>query len=443
MQRILIVDDDPTICLMLKSFLSRKGYDSDTVFSAGEAVKALDAKKYSLILSDYRLPDFDGLELLGRIKKIDARIPVIIMTSYADIRTAVQAIKIGAFEYVAKPLNPEEILVTIKAALKRYQAASEKDSEKKELQFVDGNSVQAQHMHRYIELVAPTDMSVIIEGESGTGKEIAARKIHVKSKRSSKTFVAVDCGALSTELSGSELFGHMKGAFTGAIANKEGQFEVANGGTLFLDEIGNLSYEVQVKLLRAIQERKVRRVGGTADIDVDVRIIVATNEDLVKAVERGDFREDLYHRLNEFKIGIPSLKERQDDISLFADFFLKQSNIELSKEVQNLAPKVLKIFKDYSWPGNLREMKNVIRRAVLLAQDPVITEDCLPFEIIQEANNPVASTSDLKVKREIQEKDQIIQTLEQTKGNKAKAARLLNIDRKTLYNKLKQYNIKA
>ncbi|RKE00274.1 sigma-54-dependent transcriptional regulator [Marinifilum flexuosum] len=450
MKRILIIDDDATICLMLQGLLKRKGFDADTVFSAGEAIKKLEIETFDLVLSDFRLPDFDGLELLQKIKAMHPSVPVIIMTSYADIRTAVSAIKMGAFEYVTKPLNPDEILLLINSALEKAQEKQEapKKKEKKKkpaVDFVRGESSSSLQIDQYIRLVAPTDMSVIIEGESGTGKEIAARRIHAESNRKGKTFVAVDCGALSTDLAGSELFGHVKGSFTGAITDKEGQFEAAKGGTLFLDEIGNLSYEIQVKLLRALQERKVRRIGSNKDIDVDVRIVVATNEDLALSVNKGDFREDLYHRLNEFKITVPALRNRDEDIVLFANYFLDLSNNELKKEVDKFSDEVLDKFRTYSWPGNLRELRNVVRRSVLLSQGDQVEIISLPTEILndQPKNDVVIEGSNLKLIQAANEKELIISTLRKVNFNKSKAARLLNIDRKTLYNKIKQYGIEV
>lgn len=450
MKKILIIDDDPTICLMLQGLLKRKNFDADIVFSAGEALKKLETIRFDLVLSDFRLPDFDGLDLLQKIKSMHPQVPVIIMTSYADIRTAVNAIKMGAFEYVTKPLNPDEILLLINSALPKtdIQPDSKKISEKKnkeDIEFVRGNSSNSLQIDQYIRLVAPTDMSVIIEGESGTGKEIAARRIHSESKRKKKAFVAVDCGALSTDLAGSELFGHVKGSFTGAINDKEGQFETAKGGTLFLDEIGNLSYEIQVKLLRALQERKIRRIGSNNDIDVDVRIVVATNEDLSVAVSKGEFREDLYHRLNEFKITVPSLRDRQEDIELFANYFLELSNIELDKSISRFSPNVLEKLKLYSWPGNLRELRNVIRRSVLLSQGNEIEIQSLPTEILNDSlrNEVIIEGSNLKLIQAANEKELILSTLSKVNYNKSKAARILNIDRKTLYNKIKQYGIEV
>jgi two-component system response regulator HydG len=448
MKKILVIDDDPTICLMLQALLKRKGFDADTVFSASEALKKLENNQFDLVLSDFRLPDFDGLELLKKIKAMHLQVPVIIMTSYADIRTAVNAIKMGAYEYVTKPLNPDEILLLIHSALEKStepkNSKSSKEKKKKEdVIFVSGKSSNSLQIDQYIKLVAPTDMSVIIEGESGTGKEIAAQRIHFDSKRKKKAFVAVDCGALSTDLAGSELFGHIKGSFTGAINDKEGQFEAAQGGTLFLDEIGNLSYEIQMKLLRALQERKVRRIGSNKDIDVNVRILVATNEDLSVSVENGNFREDLYHRLNEFKITVPALRNRTEDIELFANYFLKLSNEELSKDVAEFSPEVLEKFNSYSWPGNLRELRNVVRRSVLLSPNKKVELISLPNEILNEnsSDKAILEGSNLKLIQAFNEKELIVSTLRKVNYNKSKAARILNIDRKTLYNKIKQYKI--
>ncbi len=446
MKRILIIDDDTTICLMLQSLLRRNQYEADVVFSANEAIKQLGSLKYDLILSDFRLPDLDGIKLLQKIKTIDQYVPVIIMTSYADIRTAVSAIKMGAYEYVTKPLNTDEILLHIKSASSRIVGVEQKrtvTAYKPFVDFIQGKDTASMQIDKYISLVAPTDMSVIIEGESGTGKEIIARRIHDSSNRKQYPFVAVDCGALSNELAGSELFGHTKGSFTGAITDKEGQFEAAKGGTLFLDEIGNLSYEVQIKLLRALQERKIRRIGSNKDIDVDVRILVATNEDLSVAVNKGTFREDLFHRLNEFKITIPALRERKNDIELFANYFLKLSNRELNRNILTISSRVIDKFKTYSWPGNLRQLRNIIRRSVLLSKGNVLEESSLPTEIINcEIEEKLSNDStNLKLVQAANEKQLIIETLRKVNYNKSKAARLLNIDRKTLYNKIKQYDI--
>ncbi len=462
---VLIIDDDPTFCLMLKSFLSKKNFETTTAFSGDEAMKQIEKEKFDVVLSDFRLPDTDGLELLQKIREKIHGIPVIIMTSYADLRIAVKAMKIGAYEYVTKPVNPDEILLTINNALAKENPAVEikstvvpakKYQEKTGYEYVEGVSDVAQRIISYVHVVAPTNLSVIIHGESGTGKEYVAKLIHNKSNRANKPFVSIDCGALSKELAASELFGHIKGSFTGAIVDKTGQFVYADGGTIFLDEIGNLTYEIQIQLLRAIQERRIRKIGSNQDVEVDVRIIVATNEDLQEAVKRGDFREDLYHRLNEFKIIVPPLRERGNDIELFAVHFVELANSELNKSVEDLDDEVKMIFKRYSWPGNLRELRNVIRRAVLLTTGKTVKKDTLPHEIIFEkrdepqlnqtqtnhhTHNSSEQPSDLKSLAEKTERELIIQTLIKVNYNKSKAASLLKIDRKTLYNKMKLYKI--
>lgn len=447
MVRALVVDDDVTFCLMLKTFLVKKGFEVETGFSYSEGVRLITKFNPDVILTDLRLPDKDGIDLLEMVMRERPQIPVILMTGYADIRTAVQAIKLGAFEYVAKPVNPDEILASIGAAL-----AVEGKSESRAIRskvvveaeaYIDGQSPYAQKNLEFVKLVAPTSMSVLILGESGTGKEFVARRIHNLSSRCDKPFVAIDCGALPKDLAASELFGHMKGAFTGAVSDKRGQFEAANGGTLFLDEVGNLSYDVQMQLLRVLQERKVRRVGANSEIPVDIRILSATNEDLKQAISSGDFREDLYHRLNEFSINVPSLRERKVDLPQFVSYFLQQANTELNRNVRGFSDEVMAVFSSYSWPGNLRELKNVIKRTVLLTQGEQVGISALPEEMISDSSNPVISEliSPLKGVAAKSEQELIMQTLEKARYNKTKAAQLLNIDRKTLYNKMRQYNI--
>ncbi|MFH1118388.1 MAG: sigma-54 dependent transcriptional regulator [Bacteroidota bacterium] len=453
MYKVLIVDDDPTFCLMLKSYLGNKGFDVKEVFSAGSALKAAGEQQFDIILTDLRLPDFDGITLIDKLKNIAPGIPAILMTRYGDIRSAVTAIKSGAFDYITKPVNPDELLLTVNKALEKQKTENRKENGIRtenlpgSYNYLRGSSETSLLVEQYISLVATTDMSVIIQGESGTGKEYVARMIHLKSHRHSKPFVAVDCGALTNELAASELFGHTKGSFTDAHADKEGQFQQANGGTLFLDEIGNLSYENQLKLLRATQERKVRKIGGTKDVDVDVRIIVATNEDLSANVVKGNFREDLFHRLNEFKINVPPLRQRGEDILQFANYFLENANQELHKNVSGFDKEALEILLSFSWPGNIREMKNVIKRSVLLSTTGMITPRELPSEIVQNipstAAGTISHTTDLKSLAETHERTTILNVLQQTHFNKTKAARLLNIDRKTLYNKMRIYNIEG
>jgi len=456
MQKILVVDDDLDINLLLKKYFTKKGFEVHTTENGKDAISWLKDHQVDLVLCDFKLPDYDGIEILQKIKIINPAIQVIIITGYSDVRIAVEAVKKGAFEYVTKPLYPDEILLTVKSALKKKeegrepQPARKSSSKKKKLDFIYGPSQQSQVVQKHIDLIAPTDMSVIIQGETGTGKEYVARAIHEHSKRSEQPFVAVDCGALPKDLAGSELFGHVKGAFTGAVADKKGCFELAHGGTLFLDEIGNLSYENQIKLLRVLQEHVIKRVGGVKDISVDVRVIVATHENLRDAVKTGDFREDIFHRLNEFKIEIAPLRERREDIIVFSEYFLKSSNRELNKEIKGFEKSAFEKLQNYFWHGNLRELRNVIKRSVLLCQENKIKQIHLPSEITTPTFSENSSLSvsfnggipgSLKTVAEEAEKKAIIETLRFTNNNKSKTAELLEVDRKTLYNKLKSYNI--
>lgn len=446
MARILIVEDDVAFCTMLQTFLEKKEFEVKTAFTATDALLLVDREKFEIILSDVRLPDKEGLEILKEVKSSDYPCQVIMMTSYADVTMAVNAMKEGAFDYIAKPFNPEVILKTINSALNQAPGAAAVRPSRKpkavsgeelETTFIEGVSDASKRLNDYISLVAPTNMSVLIMGESGTGKEQIAKSIHTKSKRKEAPFIAVDCGAIPKELASSEFFGHIKGSFTGAVSNKTGHFEAANGGTLFLDEIGNLGYELQVQLLRALQERKVKPVGSSDEIKVDIRVITATNEDLTELVKDGEFREDLYHRLNEFSIRVPSLKDRAEDLMIFANFFLELANVELEKEITGFSEGAITAYRNYAWPGNLRELKNVVKRAVLLTQDDIVTEKVLPYEVVAAK----ASDTGFSLFKNKNEQELILDALEKSNGNKSKAARLLSIDRKTLYNKLKQYDI--
>jgi two-component system response regulator HydG len=440
MVNILIVDDDVTFCLMLKKLLEKHQYHVTTVFSPEEVKKFVRQGFYDVVLTDLRMPALSGMDLIRMIKFESPKTQIIMMTGYADIATAIQSIKQGAFNYIPKPFLPEEILDIIREALEEVTIKSEVINPKNDLKqtkFLDGISDVSRILKEHIGLVAPTPLSVLITGESGTGKEYVARSIHALSARADKPFVAVDCGAIPKELVASEFFGHVKGSFTGAVSDKIGHFEAANGGTLFLDEVGNLSYSTQIQLLRTLQERLIKPVGSSREIPVDVRIIAATNENLQMAQEQGSFREDLYHRLNEFQIKVPSLRERRDDIMLFVHHFLDQANTVLKKSVSGFDTTVETVFMDYSWPGNLREMKNVVKRATLLAPGQLITLDEIPAEIY----NPLKKEDQFRLFNEENESELIIKVLEGVSFNKSKAARLLKIDRKTLYNKLKLYNI--
>jgi two-component system, NtrC family, response regulator HydG len=448
MARILVIEDDLTFCRILHGFLSKNQFSVSVAHKGQEGLKVFSDDNIDLVLLDYRLPDMTGMDVLAELKRVSSTAPVIIMTSFSDIRTAVKAMKMGAFEYITKPVNPDELLMLVQQALKKEKQASVQERPAMSKQFVEGRSAIARKLYDYVRLVAPTDMSVIIEGESGTGKENVARTIHRLSARSKAPFVAVDCGAISKELAASELFGHVKGSFTGAVQDKVGQFVEAHKGTLFLDEVGNLSYEVQIKLLRAIQERIIQPVGSNKEIKVDVRILTATNDDLAEAVKKGAFREDLYHRLNEFKLAVPAVRERGEDLEEFLSFFTELANQELNRNVSGFDSQVAEIFRKYDWPGNLREMKNVIKRAVLLTNEGLIKVTALPSEMLETVKNPPPKVSpdaapiyDLKALQETQEKEMIIKTLHEVRFNKSKAARILNIDRKTLYLKIEKYGI--
>lgn len=473
MRTILIVEDDITYGMMLKTWLGKKGFQVTSVSSIARAQKQIETEHIDLILSDLRLPDKDGIDLLKWLGEYGSSIPLIIMTGYADIQSAVQTMKLGACDYIAKPVNPDELLKKMNEALNPSPAASkqtdsfipsdssfhpmkptvsshetitpvkEKNPAEKEdthistsSEYLEGESDVAKQLYNYVRLVSPTHMSVLINGASGTGKEYVAHRIHQLSKRAKQPFVAIDCGSIPKELAASEFFGHIKGAFTGALSDKTGAFVAANGGTIFLDEIGNLSYEVQIQLLRALQERKVRPVGSTKEIQVDVRLVSATNENLEQAIEKGTFREDLYHRINEFTLRMPQLKERHEDILLFANFFLDQANREMDKHLIGFDDKASRALLEYHWPGNLRQMKNIVRRATLLSQGKFIT-----IEELSDLQEPVPTVTGLPLRNEETEKQQILEALRQTGNNKSRAALLLGIDRKTLYNKLKLYGM--
>jgi len=461
-KRVLIIDDDMDMCTLLSRFLSRNGYETGVAYSGQKGLTRFEEESFDAVLCDFRLGNMDGKEVLMSVKKIKPDAIVLIITGYSDIKTAIEVIKQGAFDYITKPLIPDEVLSVLNKALERpADSAEERNTASgkaktpgkyQKQEFLVGEAPATRDLYQQIEIVAPTNYSIILYGESGTGKEVIAKTIHKLSHRKDKPFVAMDCGTLSKELAGSELFGHVKGAFTGASSDKEGHFELANGGTLFLDEVGNLSIDIQAALLRVIQERKFKRVGGNKEMDVDVRIIVASNENLQDAYQKGKFREDLYHRFNEFSINLPPLRNRRQDIPAFAEFFLQKTNEELDKDVKGFDEEVIQMFMKYSWPGNLREFRNVVRRAVLLTQGEFISQKTLPWEITN--TNPLTATPELAreqttitIKKDIglkgaaskAEYETIMNVLKEVKFNKKKAAEVLNIDRKTLYNKLKSY----
>lgn len=410
MRSILIVEDDITFSLMLTTWLGKKGFRVQSVSSVKEAKQRMEGTFYDLVLSDLRLPDSDGIALLHWMKSQCPTVPVILMTGYAEIQSAVLAMKSGAADYIAKPLNPEELLNKINESLASNAESVVSQASSSSLPepnlYIEGQSAAARVLYEHVRLVAPTDMSVLVTGASGTGKEYVARRIHAESGRSKAPFVAVDCGAIPKDLAASEFFGHVKGSFTGAIDHKTGAFVAADGGTIFLDEIGNLSYAVQVQLLRALQERKVRPIGSNQEIPINVRLISATNENLRAAIEKGEFREDLYHRINEFSIRIPGLKERPEDLLLFANHFLDLANSELRKEIVGFDRETIQLFQSYAWPGNLRQMKNVVKYATLLASGRYITLQELPEELLESVNKP--SSADLSLHDEAHERKMIL-----------------------------------
>lgn len=460
MQHILIVEDDIAFGTMLQTWLRRKGFEVEKATSVGAAVKLLTetfGKEVNLVLSDLRLPDHDGLRLLAWMHEHDINAPFIVMTNYAEVQNAVLAMKSGAADYIAKPVQPDILLQKIKDAMEQNAQQSNATTQNSTTQnaptahnskfktqsakltaprHIEGKSEASRQLYSYVELVAPTPMSVLILGASGTGKEYVAHRIHDLSARADRPFFALDCGAIPRDVAASEFFGHKKGAFTGADTDKRGAFEMANGGTLFLDEVGNLSYEVQVQLLRALQERRIRPVGGTQEIPIDIRLVCATNENLEEAVGEGRFREDLYHRINEFTIYMPKLSERGSDLFLFADLFIRHANEELNRTVEGFDSAAAELLASHSWPGNLRELNNVVKRAVLLTRGNKITT----AELTQ-AMGQIRTDNVLQLHDEDTERQRIITALQQTNGNKAKAARLLGVDRKTIYNKIEKLGI--
>lgn len=472
MAKILVIDDNIDICQLLDRFLTKKGYDVETTISGKTGLEMVKKTFFDLIFCDFKLRDMEGRDVLMKVREISPGTQVAIITGYADVKIAVEVIKNGAFDYVTKPLIPDEIINLIGRALTASKATKSnietiakvttfkketgKSTDKADSNFLKGTGKESRKLYKEVSLVAPTNLSVVIYGESGAGKENIARTIHDQSERAGKPFIAVDCGALTKELAGSELWGHEKGAFTGALSDKPGQFELADGGTIFLDEIANLTYETQVGLLRLVQERKLRRIGGTKDKPINVRILVASNEDLRKAVSEGTFREDLYYRFNEFSIVVPPLRHRKGDIEAFAQHFLELSNEELNKKVFGFDQEVMDVFMEYPWPGNLREMRNVIRRATLLTDGGRMTVSALPPEIVysrkfnfSDADSNATGQERKERKSPLNLKDAAAEAeaevlkkvLEEVKYNRTQAAKQLGIDRKTLFNKMKQYDL--
>jgi len=449
-QKVLVIEDDYDTAQLLKRFLSRLHLDIVIANNARKGVEAFKEENPNLVLCDFRLgDDMTGIDVLKKIKAINPLVPFIMITGYSDIKTAVEVMRLGAFDYLTKPLFPDQISLTVKNALEEKIVRGNRQSLETE-KYIFGNTEHASLLLKQMDLVAPTDYTVIIYGESGVGKEAVAQTIHKKSLRASQPFVAMDCGAISKELAGSELFGHEKGSFTGAIVTKIGHFELANGGTLFLDEVGNLPYEVQTSLLRVVQEKKVKRIGSNKEINVDVRLIIASNENLNEAHKKGKFREDLFHRFNEFQITVLPLRERKEEIPLYADFFLKTANERLGKKISGFEEEVINLFQQYPWYGNLRELKNIVKRAALLTEGNKIKASSLPLEISQHAKtaqlhvngdnvHPKEEKPNLKDAAKEAEYETILRVLKDVNFNKSKAAKILNIDRKTLYNKIRHF----
>ncbi|MCK9426839.1 MAG: sigma-54 dependent transcriptional regulator [Ignavibacteriaceae bacterium] len=456
MGKILIVDDEKDMRQLLSDILKSEGYEVRTAESGKKALKEIEVMRPEIVLLDIRLPDMNGIEVLKEIKKLDESIVVIMLSAYGEIQNAVDAMKLGAFDYFTKPFHNEEIILDIKKALQTRHLEIEVARLRKKLEnkgnneiFI-GESAQVKKILNQIKTIAPTNLTITIQGESGTGKELVARLIHQNSVRNNGSFIAVDCGTIPESLVESELFGYEKGAFTGAVTKKEGKFELANKGTIFLDEITNLPFFTQAKLLRIIQERKIQRLGSTKEISVEIRIITATNKVLTEEVKKGNFREDLYYRINEFNITIPSLRERKEDIPILVKHFIEEANLEFKKNVEWTSGEVMKSLLNYSLPGNVRELRNIIRKAVLLSDSTYIKEIDLGWEIIPDLEkynflpdmNKGISLREItnKVTKEI-EKNIISKVLTETKNNKVMAAKILKIDRMTLYSKIKSLGL--
>jgi DNA-binding NtrC family response regulator len=445
--RLLVVDDDPITVNLLKEVLVKEGYDVVTALSGGEAITRGMEDLFDIIVTDMRLGDKDGMEVLRSFKKFAPETTLIMITAFGSIETAIEAIREGAFDYISKPFKLDEIKLTVRRALEQRRLLQENKFFRQELlskyQFknVIGRTPQMFQVYKTIAKVADSRSTVLIYGERGTGKELVARSLHYNSQRNDHPFIPVDCASLVENLMESELFGHVRGAFTGALTAKKGLFEEADGGTIFLDEVSNLSLSMQVKLLRFLQEHEIKRVGGTESLKVDVRFIAATNQPLEPLVESGKFREDLFDRLNVVTITLPSLRERMEDIPVLANHFLQKFSEENHKNISYISPEALEILMQYSWPGNVRELENTIERAVIFSIHPIILPEDLPQKFLQslsekkeervEEKPPLFPEKLLPLKAI--EKSYVLRVLEETKGNKKKAAEILGIDRTTLY----------
>jgi DNA-binding NtrC family response regulator len=444
---ILIVDDDEITCNLLEEVLSKEGYVVDKALNGREAIDKGENKPYDVVLTDIRMIDVDGMEVLRAYRQKSPDSIIIMMTAFGSIETAIRAIKEGAYDYVSKPFKLDEIKLTIRRALEQKRLLQENLFYRQELitkyklENIVGRSPQMLQVYKTVARVAESRSTILIAGESGTGKELVARAIHFNSPRSSKSYVAVDCGSLAETLLESELFGHVRGAFTGAVTNKKGLFEEADNGTCFLDEVGDISLAMQAKLLRVIQEHEIKRVGGTETTKIDVRIIAATNKNLEELVAEKKFREDLFYRLNVVSIHLPPLRERLDDIPFLADHFLRKYAAENEKPVSRISAEVLDLLLRYQWPGNVRELENVIERAVTLSPHSLILPEDLPRRLRVEPSEISATSLPSQVSLTELEKIYIKKVLEETGGNKKRAADILGIDRRTLYRMAARYGI--
>ncbi len=444
--RIFIIDDEESIRDSCTQVLTKDGYEVQTSSDGREAVNILNKSGFDVILLDLKLPGIPGINILKKIIKSTPEVPVIIITGFASIESAVNTIKQGAFDYLAKPFSPEELRTIVKKALNTTEAkagfAQSKDPEQNKLSMVVGKSTSMEKVIDIMKRVSPTESTVLITGESGTGKELLASEIHKHSKRKQAPFVVVDCGALVETLFESELFGHVKGSFTGAHVTKHGRFEVADGGTIFLDEISNISMNIQAKLLRVIQEREVTRIGSTKSIKVDIRILAATNVSLAERVKQNKFREDLFYRLSVVPINIPPLRERKEDIPPLFEHFLHKYNQKLSKDIKGFTTEAKKAIMDYDWPGNIRELQNTIERAMVLTRSKKVELDDLIYHGISTSRSMILPTGGKYKTLEEIEKEYMESVLKSQHGNKSKTAKILGIDRKTLYSKIKKHKIR-
>ncbi len=441
---ILIVDDEFSVRDSLTGWFRKDGHRVEAAKNANEALQLLQASTFDVVLLDIKMPGMDGIELQRRIHGIDPDLAVIMITAFASVETAVKALKQGAFDYITKPIDPDELSHLVKKALERRRlraenaALREKVDEISKFDVIVGQSPAMLKVLDLVQTVAQSDATVVIRGESGTGKELIARAIHANSPRRYAPLVPVNCGALTESLLESELFGHEKGAFTGAQYRRKGKLEMADGGTLFLDEVGTIAPKTQVELLRALETKEFTRVGGSQTVKVDFRVVCATNQNLEKAVEEGKFREDLYYRLNVFSIFLPPLRERRTDVPLLANHFLRKYTAQMDKRITEISPEALDLLVSHDWPGNVRELANAIERATVVGKAPALLPGDFPFHPAQRAAAPVGSDTLAEA-----EKTHIARVLEKTGGNVTRAAELLQIDRVTLYNKIKKYQLRG